>query len=212
MFKSVLKVHPGVYLVGAFFCLVLAAKAAFVPSNMDRQPATNVGALMYGYDSSGQTGRPLAVDGSGQLLTTAGGGSVTVVGGATAANQLLQLTPVWAPNGPGWNGPSPVDDIAKVGPVTFNASSTPIRVATPKASGYTDIFYAIANIGTANGGGTVYQGGISITIPPIAPGGTRIVKQYAQDLVANMPVSVAGDATAGATIVFYDMWTRRRAP
>ena len=76
----------------AFFCAVMAVKAAFSPANIDRQPPTNVGALMYGYNSTAQTGVPLQTDADGNLKVASSGSSTIIVsGGSTAANQVLQL-------------------------------------------------------------------------------------------------------------------------
>jgi hypothetical protein len=137
----------------------------------------------------------------------------TVTKTPTTTPTPINVNPLsWAPNGPGWLGPSPADDLAVITSTGFNASSTPVRVATPKASGYTDLYFTVTNIGTANGGGVVYLGGRSVTISALGPSGSREKNVYIQDLSANAPVSLSGDATAATTIIYTNIYARRRAP
>lgn len=113
-------------------------------------------------------------------------------------------------NGPIWNGPAPGDTLVRVADQSFDASSTPVRIATPVSTvGTLDVFMSVENIGSAGGTGTIYLDGTSTSFS-VAPGMGAKSKLGFIGLTSNAPVSIGGDATAGVSIRCRNIILRRR--
>lgn len=111
-------------------------------------------------------------------------------------------------NAGGWTGPSPEDDDVRIVVQSLN-SLTPVAIATPKNSGYTDIYADIFNSGTAVGSCIVYDGSTAVTQGPIPPQG-QAFHAYVQDCTGNDAVSLGTDGSAGATFNAVNIIARRR--
>ncbi len=99
-----------------------------------------------------------------------------------------------------WNGPSRTYTNIRIADQVFNASSTPVRIATPIATTTAyDVFFEAQNVGTVGGSLVLYADGTSWSIY-LAPGGGTVQHNYWMGLVSNAPVSFGGDATAGVTV------------